>query len=809
MRFDLSFLSLSLSLLTSLSEAFYQHVSLDEPFQNSLRKLPHSACVTLYYRNGRSGCGSTDRDVQAGPLFYYDGSSSPPSGSSFVAVIEEYDLTAETVSNLLGSSNSGHLKGILVLNSTYVNDENEVSSTGPMYPLGYSTPNADVSYGNTQFAWNAFGDGLNQYDLYGTPMAYVYGYETSGYIRQSAQKDNNEAVDIYSEFNYYMGPDGVHSEECLAWKDAHDGSWAPKCLPLGGTSVWSFAGSPPQGSYFNNNASRKLEDGAAADEGDDAAAAEEEAAAADESEYNIAGDGKAAIVLAASMDSTSMFHDLATGANEGATNVLTVLLAAYLLGSSVSDSTLDALNNRIVFALFEGEAYGFLGSRRFLNDVMNFSCDAQYTVNSVSKDGTSDLACLYPMRPSLKFKDIGQIAGMLTVDQVGLPASSGNLFVHNDGNGGMGTFMANVLKYSGTGTSYFTAVDSAAGSSNNGGDFPYPPTPLTSLQSLTGGDYGGAVLTGYDYAFNKKPPYQSHLNWIYNSDMNHKAIASAATMLARTALAAAYDDGSYDYATAAKYAYNTIGALDYQDEMLVTLANCLHVNGNCQMFNKYANMEAKNERARTGMDGLSSGEALGMPPNYYVGVYSADYGQPFVRVGNAYYGAYDGDKYGKSSTDAIAMQPKLLPQAMRGILNDFLGKGSSQTSDGSSSYTPRTCNKEADCNGIKYCGKSGDSATCTGGKVCVCKRAFYHIALDEAVEPATNNATGYFETPFDEGVTPMWTEPYWSNEVGIRMYRVSEKSPGLVSLAAGGICLGVCFVLAVMVKMGMRKEKVY
>lgn len=781
MKFHVS--SLSLSLVASLTDAFSQHTSLDEPFQASLRKLQHSPCVTLYHRNGRAGCGALDREVQAGPLFYYDGSSSLPSGDSFVAVVEEYNLSAETVSTLLGNNN-GYLKGILVLNSTYVNDENEYTSPGPKYPLGYSTPSADISYGNSQFAWNANGDGLNQYDLYGVPVAYVNGYEASGYIRQSTQKKTTE-LDIYSEFNYYMGPDGVHSEECLAWRDAHDGSWAPKCLPLGGTSVWAFAGSPPQGSYFQNSAGRKLEDAA------------------------VAGDGKPAIILATSMDSTSMFHDLVPGANEGATNILTMLLAAYLLGTQVSDSTLDALNNRIVFALFDGEAYGYLGSRRFLNDVLNFSCDDQYTVNSVSKDGTSDLACLYPMRPSLKFKDIGQIAGMLTVDQVGLPASSGNLFVHNDGSGGIGTFMANVLKYSGTGTQYFSAVDSAAGNKNNGGDFPYPPTPLTALQSLTGGNYGGAVLTGYDYAFNKQPPYQSHLNWIHNSDMNYKAIAGAATMLARTALAAAYDDGSYDYATAAKYAYKTIAALDYQDEMLVTLANCFHVNGNCNMLTKYANMQAKNEGTRTGMDGLSSGKALGMPPNYYVGVYSADYGQPFVRVGNNYYGAYDGDKYGKSSSDAFGMQPKLLAQAVRGLMTDFLGRGSSQASDGASSYTPRTCNKESDCNGINYCGSSGDTATCTGGKLCVCNRAFYHIALDESLEPATNNSTGYFETPFDDGLTPMWTEPYWSNEVGIRMYRVSEKTPGFVSLAAGGVCIIGCFILAIVVKMGMRKEKVY
>lgn len=801
---------LGLSLVFGAAQAFSGHQALDEPFQSSFYKLQHSPCVTLFHRNGRAGCGTTDREAQAGPIYYYDGSSKPPQdGSDFVAVLEEYSLTASVVSTLLNVNQNGNLKGILVLNSTYANDDGETHSPGSIYPNGYNTPSADIAYGNSQFAWNTYGDGLNLYDLYGVPMAYVNSYEASGYIRESAQQ-KNQKLEIYGSFNYYMGPDGVSSEECLAWKDAQDGEWNPKCLPLGGTSVWASAGSPPNLDY-NGGRARKLEDAGAADgdaEGEGDANndnAQQQEQQQDQVNY---GDGKPAIIVAASMDSTSMFHDFAPGANEGATNTLTVLMAAYLLGNSVSDSTLDALNNRIVFSLFDGEAYGYIGSRRFFNDVITFQCDDRYTVNSVANDADSDKACLYPMRPNLKFQGVGQIAGMLTVDQVGLPASSGNLYVHNDGNGGMGTFMANVLKYSGTGTQYFSAVDSAAGNQGNG-DFPYPPTPFTALQSISNGQTTGAVLTGYDYAFNKHPPYQSHLNWAQNSGMNYKAIAAAATMVARTALAAAYDDGSYDYATAAKYAYSTIGDLDYQDETLVELANCLHVNGNCQMLNKYASVEAKNEKARTGFQGLDVGKALGTPPNYYVGVYSADYGQPLVRVGDKYYGSYAGQDYGKSSNDAVAVQPKLLPQAVRGLMNDFLGRGSASIKDGSNNYSPRTCHHESDCQGISYCGADGDAATCTGGKVCVCKRAFYHIALDEAVEPAAGKTTGFFETPFDEGLTPLWSEPYWSSDVNVHMFRVAEDKQGLISLAAGGICLAACFFLGVIIKVGMRKEKVY
>jgi nicastrin len=479
-------------------------------------------------------------------------------------------------------------------------------------------------------------------------------------------------------------------------------------------------------------------------------------------------------------------------------------MAAYLLGQSVDDATLDALNNRIVFGFFEGEAYGYLGSRSFINDVLNFQCDDQYTVKSVSRNEKSDLACLNPMRPSLKFKDLGTISAVVAVDQVGVTAGDGNLFVHNSGQGGLGTFLASVMKYSGT--SSYTVTDSAAG--NNANQYPYPPTAVTSMMSITGGAKDGAVLTGYDYAFNKRPPYQSHLNWQQHQEMNLKAIASAATILARTALASAYDDGSYDYQTAATYAKNKISELSYKNDMLVALAGCLLVDGNCKLLNKYASMDASNERARTGFE-IGVGQSLGQPPNYYVDVYNANHGQPFVKVGSDFFGAYNGDKYGKDSRDAIGMQPKMLQQAIRNLLSTFLGRGSMKDSYGNEA-SATSCSSSADCSSISYCASDNDAAVCSAEQVCVCSRAYYHIALDEALDPAPNNMTGYFDYDiYDSGLSPVWAEPFWSSNVGVKMYHYSSNNPGFFVLAAGAIVAGVSFFTAILVKVGMKKQKLF
>mmetsp|Transcript_23598 Transcript_23598/g.41464 ORF Transcript_23598/g.41464 Transcript_23598/m.41464 type:complete len:227 (-) Transcript_23598:226-906(-) len=226
------------------------------------------------------------------------------------------------------------------------------------------------------------------------------------------------------------------------------------------------------------------------------------------------------------------------------------------------------------------------------------------------------------------------------------------------------------------------------------------------------------------------------------------------------------------------------------------------------MLNQYAAMEAANERAATGMD-LGVGKSLGKPPNYYVGVYHIDNGQPFVKVGGNIYGAYNNNDYGQSSSDAVSMRPKMLQQALKNMLHTFLGKGSMVTQDGSEA-SARRCSTSADCSGVSYCSTDADSATCSAHNVCVCKRGFYHIALDEAVNPAAGKSTGFFEmSSSDAGVSPLWTEPFWSNNVGVKMYRYSASNPGIFVLVGGAVFLGTCFFVVVLLKVALKKQKLY
>jgi nicastrin len=742
--------------------------TLDEPFQTSFASLSHSACISLFYRGGRMGCSTESRDVQTGELQYFDASVKyPVYKNPFVLVMDEADLTSENVQTAVSNNRWGLLKGILVLNNT---DDSTYYSPGPLAPQGRKTPSKNVNYGSFNYAWNSIGDGLYLSNLFGTPIAFLNEADVSSYIRQVSQDSDSEIV---AEFNYYMGPETMDSPTCLSWID-NDDVWRPKCLPLGGTSVWATAGSPEVVSQR-----RKLEDGSSSSR-------------------------RPVVMVTTAIDSTSMFHDLVPAANTAASNILTLLMAAKILGASVDDATLDALPNRILFGFFQGETYGFIGSRAFLRDVAypGFQCDSDLTVRAVSSKSNSkhkEEACLYPLRHSLEFQKLGNIAGMIAVDQVGLLATANTIYAQTDGSN-FGGFISNVLQAVGT-NSYSAAASNVAGTY-------FPPSPLTSLLSLSGGAVGGAILTGYNDVFVASGFYESRKDSVMTQDMDLDAIAAAATLLARSALAAAYDDGSYDSDTASSYALNLISETKSDDKTLLALANCLYLDGSCEYLHEYARAENLNEKLRSGLD-FGIGMPLGTPPNYYVGVYNADYGQPFVQVEDKRYGAYNGDKYGKQKTDAFSLRPTLLEQSIRGMLNDFLGRGSVDSS-GSVPSSLSSCSNNNDCSSVSYCAQDGDHAVCTAKKVCVCSRSHYHLALDEALEAAPNNFTGYFQVKSnDKGISAMYTEANWDNDVGVRVYRNAGRGAGFAVLGLGLVMVTLCAAAAAFLQRRMKKEKLY
>jgi nicastrin len=307
-------------------------------------------------------------------------------------------------------------------------------------------------------------------------------------------------------------------------------------------------------------------------------------------------------------------------------------------------------------------------------------------------------------------------------------------------------------------------------------------------------------------------PYHSHRDSASIVAMSLNSIAAAATLVARAAVAAAYDDGSNDnggYANAAKYAKNIIPELNYNDGDLVELSNCLFY-GSCNILQKYSDVETANEKIRTGLN-IGSGDPFPNPPSFFVGVYNSYYGQPFVQVGDNAYGAYNGNDFGKKNSDAISMMPRQLENAVHGIFNDYLGRGSNANNNNAVS-----CKKSSDCssqqnNMCNNGANGGDYVTCSGGGQCVCKRAYFHIAVDESLDASPNYPTGYFQfNDYNNNEqSALYTEPFWSSNVGIRVYRDSSSIPGFITFGIGIVMGAISMFSAFVLKVGLKKEKLY
>ena len=732
----------------------------------------------------------------------------------YVAVINEVDYTAETVARLISYSEGlsagdefgivevgGPLRGILVLTSS---EGTSYASPEPLSPQGDNTPSADFTV-SPSYQWNVNnnGDGLIVEDMYGLPTAYIYDVSTAEYLNGVATKQSsvlltsNSGSDPYpsivSEFNYYMGLSEYNgatatSKTCLEWNDVN-GEWNPKCLPLGGNSVWSLAGSPlPSG-------------------------------------YN-AGDGRPVIWISAGMDATSMFHDIIPGANTAASNILAVLLAAEAIGG-IKDEILDELYGRIGFALFQGESFGYIGSRRFYKDTVGgFACDnGDEGVASVFKkkdEGTTVRACTNPLRADLTFQNLGAVRGMIAVDQVGYLGGSKTLYVQGgERTSDFGGFLGQVMSQLST-EKYTVQTSTVSQNAQDDGSYPLPPSPLSSLVQISEASSGGIVLTGYDDAFLADSLYHSHLDSTSKFQIIDKdAIASAATILARTAVAAAYqnEDNEVNAETAASYAKELIpNEVSSSSDTFSTLYNCLFEDGNCETFLNYGSVESKNDAARTGVE-MGLGQPLNTPPNYYVGIYNFENGQPAVRSSGKLYGALDATDdvdvkaYGSDESDTFLLRPSLLEMSVFGLLNDYLGRGTFLESQENTDSELTKCRSTTECSAVPYCNNDSSSLAvpiCAGGK-CICgSRSHYHPALDEALQPTANKYPNYFSIRDDDaGVSAIYTEPFWSSDVGVRIYNDAGKMPGIWASCMGTVAVLVSFATVYRLKKKLVKHKVY
>ncbi|RYG57222.1 hypothetical protein EON66_00905 [archaeon] len=303
---------------------------------------------------------------------------------------------------------------------------------------------------------------------------------------------------------------------------------------------------------------------------------------------------------------------------------------------------LTPLSVQIVFAAYNAEQWGRVGSRRWLQEVGSFTCLANV---SAAASATGAAFCASPLRYDLTFTAIrpSDIAYVIAVDQVG-QADAGQLYVHEvDRLGGVSLPISPILTALGAAGPIPVQPSSATA---------MPPSPVTTFMDYVPAlSVDMAVLTGYNAAFVNKY-YNSRFDNASNVDA--ATITSAATLLARTLYALALNAGSVGAAIAG-VPLSLAANASYASSLL----DCITVNAQCAQFAQIL--------------GVSASYMQQMTPAAPLSLYTNVYMQPYMVGDNNY-----------------VLPPSLISAVVRNAL----------AWSTSANRTLVACQSESDCNAL-------------------------------------------------------------------------------------------------------------
>jgi len=469
-------------------------------------------CVRLADQNGFIGCSSqrsgsigslwpiqSDQDVNDFVQTFSKEDSEPK-----IIVINSTVFTKENVDLLVGTN---RINGFLVCQggAPYYNG----SASNYELIRGFSPVHKfpQQKFGlhkDSNFEWNPLGNAF-AYESFNIPMFAIDSYNSKYYeLMQHAQSNKNSNF-AYPRFgaslNSFMYAT-ENSEVCLR---------RGQCLPIGGQSVWATFG----GSI---NSSKEI------------------------------------VLFIAPMDSNAFFHDLAIGADADMSGVLAILTALEAVSSVYPPSGFE---RQLVVAFFDAESWGYIGSKRFVDDIMNFQCQSP----------GSDDGCSNPYRYSLEFQHIkiDNIVAIIELNQVGNlfhnNPDTATVYVHQEPGG-----TNQLLQLLSSATTGLNIVVQPASSTNPG----IPPSSLMSFLAQKP-SLNGVVLAEH-YAQYTNNFYHSQFDTENNIEINSIIVISS--LLARTMIALASNSNS----TSEIYVNSSLAA---------ELVNCLVYSLACPLVRHY------------------------------------------------------------------------------------------------------------------------------------------------------------------------------------------------------------------------------
>ena len=125
------------------------------------------------------------------------------------------------------------------------------------------------------------------------------------------------------------------------------------------------------------------------------------------------------MLVASQIDSANLFSSRSVGADAEMSG-LAATLAAHLAMTQLPS---NIFQKNTLFAYFEGEAFGYVGSTRFAQDITNFTCE--------SYGDEEKTWCAEPLYQNLDFEGLKfeQITHVIELKQVGSKSAAG-LYVH-------------------------------------------------------------------------------------------------------------------------------------------------------------------------------------------------------------------------------------------------------------------------------------------------------------------------------------------------------------------------------------------
>eukprot|EP00249_Psilotum_nudum_P017145 c26181_g1_i1 orf=97-1434(+) len=279
--------------------------------------LDGTPCVRVLNLTGEIGCANPGRAKVVAPIVGFSDLSMDLNHPSAI-LLPPFLLMGFLTRTLNEPLFAKNVAGLLV---EYSPDYGDITRGPPGFSDDEKFPqSAFAMYQNKSYVWNPFGTGI-MWNRYNFPV-FLLSEESTTALREVAadnEKRNLKFPMKVAEFDVVMQTtkSGTHSSKtCLE-------EWS--CLPLGGYSVWSSL--PPIDALSTSS--------------------------------------KKPILLAmSSMDSASFFRDKTPGSDSPLSGMIAMLAAADALSKT---SGIDKWKKQLVFIVFTGEAWGYLGSRRFLS----------------------------------------------------------------------------------------------------------------------------------------------------------------------------------------------------------------------------------------------------------------------------------------------------------------------------------------------------------------------------------------------------------------------------------------------------------